>query len=156
VQTFPPYLFVYPIICLSLGSFENLVFTEHSRDCTGPASCGMSLQRLRIPGLTIFGRSLLLISLEVCSNALFWIMAGILFGRNDDTRPILNLALLAWVRPKSPCVLTVAQRNPQTLGLRHGARITRSCSPSPTSKSFLSAGRRPYKVRDAATVARYA
>lgn len=58
----------------------------------------MSLQRLKIPELTIFGRSLLLISLELSTNALFWVMAGVLFGRNNGTRPILNLALLAWVR----------------------------------------------------------
>jgi hypothetical protein len=56
------------------------------------------LQRLRIPELTIFGRSLLLITIELFTNALFWVLAGILFGRNNDTRPILNLALLAWVR----------------------------------------------------------
>lgn len=57
---------------------------------------------LRLPKLTIFGRSLLLITLELFTNALLWVAAGILFGRDDDTRPVLNLALLAWVRiPKS-------------------------------------------------------
>ena len=56
------------------------------------------LQRLGLPKLTIFGRSLLLLTLELFSNALFWVVAGILFGRDNDTRPVLNLALLAWVR----------------------------------------------------------
>jgi high-affinity nickel-transport protein len=55
------------------------------------------LQRLRTPELTIFGRSLLLVTLELSTNAFLWVMAGILFGKNDNTRPILNLALLAWV-----------------------------------------------------------
>lgn len=83
----------------------------------------MSLsQRLRIPELTIFGRSLLLILLELFANALLWVIAGILFGRNDNTRPIMNLALLAWVRIPIFFVSfpAVAQRDPQTLGLRHG------------------------------------
>lgn len=52
----------------------------------------------RLPKLTIFGRSLLLITLELFANALLWVAAGILFGRDDNTRPVLNLALLAWVR----------------------------------------------------------
>lgn len=55
------------------------------------------LQRLRLPKLTIFGRSLLLIVLELFTNLLFWAVAGILFGRDNSTRPVLNLALLAWV-----------------------------------------------------------
>jgi hypothetical protein len=60
------------------------------------------LQRLRLPKLTIFGRSLLLIALELFANVLFWVVAGILFGRENDTRPVLNLALLAWVRIPDP------------------------------------------------------
>lgn len=55
------------------------------------------LQRLGLPKLTLFGRSLLLITLELFTNALFWTVAGILFGRDNNTRPVLNLALLAWV-----------------------------------------------------------
>ena len=55
------------------------------------------LQRLRLPELTIFGRSLLLMGLELLANALFWVVAGVLFGRDNTTRPVLNLALLAWV-----------------------------------------------------------
>ncbi|KAF8073736.1 NicO-domain-containing protein [Lyophyllum atratum] len=51
---------------------------------------------------TLLGRSLLLATSEVVANAICWIVAGIAFGRNRDTQPILSLALLAW-----------------TLGLRH-------------------------------------
>jgi hypothetical protein len=61
-------------------------------------------QLLRLPKLTIFGRSLLLITLELFANALFWVVAGILFGRDGNTRPVLNLALLAWVRIPNPNV----------------------------------------------------
>jgi len=57
---------------------------------------------MMLPKLTLFGRSMLLITCEISVNALCWIVAGILFGRNPDTRPVLSLALLAW-----------------TLGLRH-------------------------------------
>ena len=62
------------------------------------------LQYLRLPKLTIFGRSLLLLTLELLTNALFWVAAGILFGRDNNTRPVLNLALLAWVRFPNLCV----------------------------------------------------
>ena len=63
------------------------------------------LQRFK---LTIFGRSLLLIGLELLANVLFWIVAVILFGRDDNTRPVLNLALLAWVSIPDFRVLAVA------------------------------------------------
>jgi len=57
---------------------------------------------LKIPKLTIFGRSVLLITCELVANAVMWIVSGLLFGRDPEMRSILNLALLAW-----------------TLGLRH-------------------------------------
>lgn len=47
--------------------------------------------------LTTFGRSLLLIVSELLANAACWIVAGVLFGKNQDTQSILSLALLAWV-----------------------------------------------------------
>ena len=47
--------------------------------------------------LTLLGRSLLLLGSELAVNAVCWIVAGILFGRNESTRPVLSLALLAWV-----------------------------------------------------------
>lgn len=52
------------------------------------------------PRLTLFGRSLLLITSELAVNAVCWILAGILFGRKQSTRSILSLALLAWVRDR--------------------------------------------------------
>ncbi|EUC63398.1 high-affinity nickel-transporter [Rhizoctonia solani AG-3 Rhs1AP] len=57
----------------------------------------------KLPRLTIFGRSLLLIACELLINALFWVIAGLLFGRRNETHSTLNLCLLAW-----------------TIGLRHG------------------------------------
>jgi nickel/cobalt transporter (NiCoT) family protein len=54
--------------------------------------------QMHFPKLTIFGRSLFLIVAEVLVNALFWVVAGILFGRREDTRDILSLAMLAWAR----------------------------------------------------------
>ena len=55
------------------------------------------LQALRSLRLTLLGRSVVLILCELLANATCWIVAGILFGRNEDTQPILGLALLAWV-----------------------------------------------------------
>ncbi|KJA23125.1 hypothetical protein HYPSUDRAFT_66594 [Hypholoma sublateritium FD-334 SS-4] len=60
------------------------------------------VQMIKLPHLTILGRSLLLMICELAVNATCWAVAGILFARNKDTRPTLGLALLAW-----------------TLGLRH-------------------------------------
>jgi high-affinity nickel-transport protein len=51
--------------------------------------------------LTLFGRSLLLIVSELLTNACCWIVAGILFGKHDQTRSLLSLALLAWVCAES-------------------------------------------------------
>ena len=62
------------------------------------------LQCLRLPKLTIFGRSLLLIALELFTNVLFWVVARIFFERENDTRPVLNLGLLAWVRIPNLCM----------------------------------------------------
>lgn len=51
----------------------------------------------RFPSLTLFGRSALLVVLLLSVNALLWAVAGILFGKDKNTQPILSLALLAWV-----------------------------------------------------------
>jgi hypothetical protein len=55
--------------------------------------------------------ALLIVILELFANALFWVVAGILFGRNADSRPVLNLALLAWVciGNLQCCILALAQ-----------------------------------------------
>ncbi|KIM40857.1 hypothetical protein M413DRAFT_19048 [Hebeloma cylindrosporum] len=51
---------------------------------------------MALPKLTLFGRSVLLLFSELAANAICWTVAGILFGRNSETRPTLSLALLAW------------------------------------------------------------
>ena len=58
----------------------------------------MALGVVRSWRLTLLGRSLLLISGELLANAVCWVVAGILFGRHAETRGLLSLALLAWVR----------------------------------------------------------
>ena len=55
--------------------------------------------------LTLFGRSLLLVTSELLVNAVCWIVAGLLFGRHRETQPILSLALLAWVSVTSLSIL---------------------------------------------------
>lgn len=45
---------------------------------------------MKFPVLTVFGRSLLLISLEVAANAVCWAIAA-------RSHAILGLAILAWV-----------------------------------------------------------
>ena len=54
--------------------------------------------RKPFPRLTLFGRSLVLLTSELLANAICWVVCAILFGRNQNTRSILSLALLAWVR----------------------------------------------------------
>ena len=60
--------------------------------------------------LTLFGRSLLLLTAELLANAVCWIVCAILFGRRPATRPILSLALLAWVSAPSSEAIAVAGR----------------------------------------------
>ncbi|GAV99874.1 hypothetical protein LENED_001360 [Lentinula edodes] len=62
----------------------------------------LSRHRVEAPKLTLFGRSLLLLTCEILANALCWTAAGVMFGRTKETKSILGLAMLAW-----------------TLGLRH-------------------------------------
>ena len=57
--------------------------------------------------LTLFGRSLLLILCEILANAACWIAAGIAFGRREETRSTLSLALLAWVRSVDNIILRI-------------------------------------------------
>jgi hypothetical protein len=68
---------------------------------TRPLECARGVRildmELKIPKLTIFGRSVLLITCELVANAVMWIVSGLLFGRDPEMRSILNLALLAWV-----------------------------------------------------------
>lgn len=53
----------------------------------------------QLPRLTIFGRSVLLISGEVVLNVAMWIIAVILFRphASGDAGDLLSLAMLSWV-----------------------------------------------------------
>ncbi|KAI5889739.1 NicO-domain-containing protein [Schizophyllum commune H4-8] len=79
----------------------------------------------RLPRLTLLGRSLLLVVAELLVNAVFWAVAGILFGKND-TRSILGLALLAW-----------------TLGLRHALDADHISAIDNATRGLISMGQLP-------------
>ncbi|THV00852.1 NicO-domain-containing protein [Dendrothele bispora CBS 962.96] len=102
-----------------------------------------SLERVRrllpIPRLTLFGRSLLLISAEVILNAICWAVAGVLFSRfsnassNNTTkdeegsaRSVLGLAMLAW-----------------TLGLRHALDADHISAIDNATRGLLDMGQLP-------------
>ncbi|KAJ6605678.1 high-affinity nickel-transport protein-domain-containing protein [Mycena sp. CBHHK59/15] len=76
--------------------------------------------------LTLFGRSLLLISALALANAVCWIVAGILFGRKSETQPILSLALLAW-----------------TLGLRHALDADHISAIDNATRGLINLGQLP-------------
>ncbi|KAF7346448.1 Nickel/cobalt efflux system [Mycena sanguinolenta] len=76
--------------------------------------------------LTLFGRSLLLLSSLALANAFCWILSGIFFGRNRDTQPILSLALLAW-----------------TLGLRHALDADHISAIDNATRGFINLGQLP-------------
>jgi len=78
------------------------------------------------PRLTLFGRSLLLMSSLVLVNVLCWTVAGILFGRNADTQPFLGLALLAW-----------------TLGLRHALDADHISAIDNATRGLINMGQLP-------------
>ncbi|KAI0802053.1 high-affinity nickel-transport protein-domain-containing protein [Irpex lacteus] len=80
----------------------------------------------RLPRLTLFGRSVLLLGTELLVNAVCWIVAGILFGRNEATRPILSLALLAW-----------------TIGLRHALDADHISAIDNATRSLIGLGQLP-------------
>ncbi|KAF8158078.1 high-affinity nickel-transport protein-domain-containing protein [Crassisporium funariophilum] len=79
-----------------------------------------------LPRLTLFGRSVLLLSCEVAANAICWTVAGILFGKNSDTRPVLSLALLAW-----------------TLGLRHALDADHISAIDNATRGLINLGQLP-------------
>ncbi|KLO05649.1 NicO-domain-containing protein [Schizopora paradoxa] len=76
--------------------------------------------------LTLFGRSLLLITLELLANAVVWIAAGLVFGRKSETRSALSLALLAW-----------------TIGLRHGLDADHISAIDNATRGLISLGQLP-------------
>ncbi|KAK7469310.1 hypothetical protein VKT23_003794 [Stygiomarasmius scandens] len=92
----------------------------------------------KIPRLTLFGRSLLLILAELLLNATCWIVAGILFSKfskategSDEkgegpAKSILGLAMLAW-----------------TLGLRHALDADHISAIDNATRSLLDMGQLP-------------
>ncbi|KAF8319701.1 hypothetical protein DL93DRAFT_110327 [Clavulina sp. PMI_390] len=73
---------------------------------------------IRIPRLSVFGRTVALIGGEIIFNCVMWIVAGIVF-RNPASRDVLSLCLLAW-----------------TLGLRHGTFVSSSLPIRPKRASL--------------------
>ncbi|KAJ6559097.1 NicO-domain-containing protein [Mycena vulgaris] len=74
--------------------------------------------------LSLFGRSVLLISSLTLVNAISWILAGILFARKSDT--VLSLALLAW-----------------TLGLRHALDADHISAIDNATRGLINLGQLP-------------
>ncbi|CAA7262937.1 unnamed protein product [Cyclocybe aegerita] len=81
---------------------------------------------MKLPRLTLFGRSLLLITSEIVANAVCWIAAGISFGKSSETRSILSLALLAW-----------------TLGLRHALDADHISAIDNATRGLINLGQLP-------------
>ncbi|KDQ11070.1 hypothetical protein BOTBODRAFT_190028 [Botryobasidium botryosum FD-172 SS1] len=80
-------------------------------------------QRLK---LTLFGRSLILISAELLANVVCWIVALLLFARREQTRGVMSLCLLAW-----------------TIGLRHGLDADHISAIDNATRSLISLGQLP-------------
>ncbi|KAJ4482027.1 NicO-domain-containing protein [Lentinula aciculospora] len=76
--------------------------------------------------LTLFGRSLFLVTCELLANALCWTAAGVMFGRTEETESILGLAMLAW-----------------TLGLRHALDADHISAIDNATRGFIAMGQLP-------------
>ncbi|KAI0770516.1 high-affinity nickel-transport protein-domain-containing protein [Fomes fomentarius] len=98
----------------------------------GPFRALTQSLRLRAPApasslrLTLFGRSLLLLTAELLANAVCWIVCAVLFARRPATRPILSLALLAW-----------------TIGLRHALDADHISAIDNATRSLINMGQLP-------------
>ncbi|KAJ3759909.1 NicO-domain-containing protein [Lentinula raphanica] len=84
------------------------------------------MARSPIPSLTLFGRSLALLTCEILANALCWVAAGVMFGRTEETKSILGLAMLAW-----------------TLGLRHALDADHISAIDNATRGFIAMGQLP-------------
>ncbi|KAF8631407.1 hypothetical protein AX15_002415 [Amanita polypyramis BW_CC] len=76
--------------------------------------------------LSLFGRAVLLLGLELLANGVCWTVAALLFSRNSDTRPILSYALLSW-----------------TLGLRHALDADHISAIDNATRSLIGMGQLP-------------
>ncbi|TBU39468.1 NicO-domain-containing protein [Dichomitus squalens] len=76
--------------------------------------------------LTLFGRSVLLLTAELLANAVCWAVSAVLFGRRPETRPVLSLALLAW-----------------TIGLRHALDADHISAIDNATRSLIGMGQLP-------------
>lgn len=76
--------------------------------------------------LTLLGRSTLLLTAELLANAVFWVVAAILFARKQQTRSVLSLALLAW-----------------TLGLRHALDADHISAIDNATRGLINLGQLP-------------
>ncbi|KAF9067737.1 high-affinity nickel-transport protein-domain-containing protein [Rhodocollybia butyracea] len=83
-------------------------------------------REFHFPTLTLFGRSLLLLTCELLANALCWTAAGIMFGRTSETKSILGLSMLAW-----------------TLGLRHALDADHISAIDNATRGFIAMGQLP-------------
>ncbi|GAA5977290.1 hypothetical protein JCM10908_004926 [Rhodotorula pacifica] len=75
------------------------------------------------------GRALALLAGEIAANAAIWIVAGIVFGRNEEKRGVLSLCVVAW-----------------TLGLRHALDMDHICAIDNVTRSLVAAGQTPVTV----------
>ncbi|GAA6004137.1 hypothetical protein JCM10207_002444 [Rhodosporidiobolus poonsookiae] len=79
--------------------------------------------------LTLLGRCIALVLGEIGANAALWVAAGIVWGRKEETRGVLSLAIVAW-----------------TLGLRHGLDMDHIVAIDNVTRNLVSLGQLPVTV----------
>ncbi|KAF9510957.1 hypothetical protein BS47DRAFT_1212814 [Hydnum rufescens UP504] len=93
---------------------------------SGPIYAGLRRCVPRLPGLSLFGRSLILVISEITANVVLWVLASLLFGLRNESRGILSLCLLAW-----------------TLGLRHALDADHISAIDNATRTLISFGQLP-------------
>ncbi|GAA5880234.1 hypothetical protein JCM8547_004783 [Rhodosporidiobolus lusitaniae] len=79
--------------------------------------------------LTLLGRCVTLMLGEVGANVALWIVAALVWGRKEETRGVLSLAIVAW-----------------TLGLRHGLDMDHIVAIDNVTRNLVSLGQLPVTV----------
>ncbi|GAA5907238.1 hypothetical protein JCM6882_008398 [Rhodosporidiobolus microsporus] len=79
--------------------------------------------------LTLLGRCIALLTGELVVNALLWVVVGIVWGRDEERRGVLSLAIVAW-----------------TLGLRHGLDMDHIVAIDNVTRNLVSLGQLPVTV----------